>query len=340
LLADNLPPGITMHAQPMRSNLNSMPVVFEASADAEIGGSLIDFRGKLKDEKRNIVGSFSNLADFALGQPNNSLYYGCKVDKLAMAVIDPLPFKLDIVQPKSPLVRNGQINIKVVVTRDEGFDAPINLQFPFRSPGVGTSYQIKIPKGVSEINYPLNANDKAQLGKWPIYVIGMADVGGQAWTSSQLADLEVADPYVTAAIKRAAVEQGQKTQLLCTFTPGVPFEGEATAEILGLPEQIKVPPLKFTKETTELTFDIATTAESPIGKHKGLFCRVSIPQNGETVVATAGRSELQVNKPRPAPKPKAAVAKAKPAPKAAAPPAAKPLSRLEQLRQAAKENQQ
>jgi hypothetical protein len=339
LLSENLPPGITMHAQPMRGNLNSMPVVFEASADAELTGSLVDFRAKLVDENRDISGGFSNLADFALGQPNNARYYGCTVDKLAMAIIKKLPYSIEIIQPKAPLVRDGQINIKVVVHRDEGFDNPINIQFPFRPPGVGTNYQLKIPKGVSEFNYPLNANANAQLGTWPIYVIAQADVGGPAWTSSQLAELEVADPYVKFELKRAGVEQGNSTKLLCTLAHTTPFEGEATAEIVGLPPQIKVTPLKFTKDTPELTFDITTTAESPIGKHKGLFCRVTIPKNGESIVATAGRSELQVNKPRPAPKPKAEVA-AKPKPAAPEKPAEKPLSRLEQLRKAARENNQ
>lgn len=336
LIGEGLPPGITMHTQPMRSNLNSVPVVFEASADAALSGKLVDFRGRLKDEKRNVEGGFSNLADFALGQPNNARYYGCQVDKLAMAVVQKLPFKLEIVPPKSPLVRDGQINIKVLVHRDEGFDAPINVQFPFRPPGVGTNYQLTIPKGATEFNYPLNANANAQLGKWPIYIIGQSGVNGPAWSSSQLAELEIADPFVRFEVKRAGVEQGKSTQLLCTLTHATPFEGEATAEVLGIPPTIKIPPLKFTKETPELTFSIDTTAESPIGNHKGLFCRVKIPVNGETVVSTAGRSELQVAKPRPAPKPKPTAVAAKPKPKPAAP-TQKPLSRLEQLRQAAKE---
>ncbi len=339
LLSENLPPGITMTAWPMKSNMNVMPVVFEAASDAELNGALVDLKARLKDEKRDITGGFSNLADFALGEPNNARYYGCNVDKLAMAIIDPLPFRLEIVHPQAPLVRDGQINIKVLVHRDEGFDAPINVQFPFRPPGVGTNYQLTIPKGGTEINYPLNANGKAQLGKFPIYVIGVSNVNGQAWTSTQLAELEIADPYVRFEIKRSAVEQGQKTQVLCTLNQAIPFEGEATAEILGLPPQIKVPSLTFTKDTKELNFEVETTAESPIGKHKGLFCRVTVPHNGATVVSTAGRSKLQVNKPRPAPKPKAEVA-AKPKPQPAKPPAEKPLSRLEQLRKAAREKNQ
>lgn len=340
LLGEGMPAGITMQAQPMRSNLNLMPVVFEAAADAEITGGLVDFRGRLKDETRNIEGGFFNEADFALGPPNNARYYGCVVDKLAMAVVEKLPFQLEIEQPQTPLVRNGQINIKVIVKRDAGFDQAINIQFPFRPPGVGTNYQLTIPKDATEFNYPLNANGNAQLGKWPIYVIGQSNVNGQAWTSTQLAELEVADPYVQFEVKRAGVEQGQSTQLLCKLNQLNAFEGEATAEVLGLPQGIAVEPLKFTSATQELIFDIKTTAESPIGKHKGLFCRVHVPKNGQSVMATAGWSELQINKPRPAPAPKKEVA-SQPAPAAEPKPETpKPLSRLEQLRQSAKEKKQ
>ncbi len=341
LIGDNLPPGVTMHAQPMRGNLNVMPVVFEASQDAKIAGRLVDFRGKLKDENRSVSGSFSNRADFALGQPNNAVYYACTVDRLPIAVVEKLPFSLEIVPPKTPLVREGQINIKILVHRDEGFDQPIKIQFPFRPPGVGTNYQLTIPKDAAEFNYPLNANANAQLGKWPIYIIGQAEVNGPAWSSTQLAELEIAEPYVKFEIKRAAVEQGNKTQLLCNLTHLTTFDGEATAEILGLPPAISVPPLKFTKDTKELAFDIETTAESPLGKHKGLFCRVAIPLNEQTVMSTAGRSELQVNKPRPVPKIETApVVAVPPAQSAESPPPAKPLSRLEQLRQTAKEKKQ
>ncbi len=300
LFDDNLPSGVTLTAPPMKSNLNLMPAVFEASADAEIGGQLVDFRGRHVDPAKDISGSFRNRADFVLGQPNNSLYYSCTVDRLAIAVIDPLPFKLELVQPKVPLVRNGSINLKVIAHRNEGFDEQINLQFPFRSPGVGTTYQIVMPKGKSEAIYPLNANDKAQIGKWPMYVIGGSNVNGPAWTSTQMAELEIADPFVKMEFERASCEIGQSTKLYCKLEHLAPFEGEATAEILGIPPNINIStPLKFTKDSTELTFDVQTSDKSPVGKHGALFCQVTVVKNGETIVGRAGNAVLQINKPRP-----------------------------------------
>ena len=300
LLSDNLPPGIKMVAPPMMSNLNLMPVVFEAQPDAELGGSLVDFRGRLKAKDSAIVGGFENVADFVLGDPNNSLYYSCKVDKLAFAVIEKLPFRLEIVQPKAPLSRFGSKAIKVIAHRDEGFDEPINIQFPFRTPGVGTKHQVVMKKGKSEVDYPINANGKAQLGKWPMYVVGNSKFKGTAWTSSQMAEIEVTEPFVAAKFTRLSIEQSQSTQLVWKLDQLKPFQGEAKVEVLGVPANIVVEPAKtITKDTQEIAFSIDTNENSPIGKHTGLFCRVTIPQSGEPIVATAGWAHLQINKPKP-----------------------------------------
>jgi hypothetical protein len=300
-LGDNLPLGIKMQAKPLHRTRNSMPVVFEVAEDAKLGGALVDFKGQhWLNETKNITGSFGNFADFVLGQPNNSVYYGCTVDKLAFAVVEKLPFKIEVVQPKVPLVRNGQMSLKVIAHRDEGFDEPIKLQFPYRSSGVGTTYQIVMPKGKSEALYPLNANGKAAVGKWPMYVIGTSSFKGPAWTSSELAEIEIAEPFVTAEIARMSIERGQSTQLICKLNQLKPFEGEATAEIIGVPANIVVEPAKkFTKETTELSFNIQTNEKSPVGKHGGLFCRVTITKNDEPIVSRAGNALLQINKPKP-----------------------------------------
>lgn len=302
LSSEGLPPGLTMHAVPMADNLNLMPVVFEAAADAAIGGQLVDFRAKHKDPATGIQGSFRNFADFVLGEPNNQVYYGCTVEKLAMAVIEPLPFRLEIVQPKVPLVRNGIIHIKVVAQRNEGFDQPIQIFFPFQPPGVGTTVQQTIPQGQNEFTYPVNANANAQLGKWPIYVIGYGDVKGPAWASTQLAELVVADQFLKTEFERASVETGQPTQLKCKIEHLTEFEGEATAEIIAIPPNVTVQTgIRFTKDTPELAFDVQTTGESPIGKH-GLYCQITIVQNGEPIVFRSGEIQLQINKPLP-PKP-------------------------------------
>ncbi len=327
---NQLPAGIQASSKPMPANLTVMPVVFEADPAAEISGKLVEFTARCTDPAANVVGRFSNLADFVLGEPNNSLYYSGTIDRVAAAVTEKVPFKIDIVPATAPLVRNGSIQVKIVVTRDAGFDAPINIQFPFRPPGVGTTGSITIPQGQTEGFYPLNADGNAQLGKWPIFVIGVAEFKGPAWVSSQLAEIEIAQPFVTFEITRSACDQGQPAQLYCKLIQVVPFEGEAKAELLGMPAEVTSEPKTFTKDTTELVFALATTDKSPAGNHKTIFAQVTVTQNGQAAVSNAGGTEFQINKP---------IVKVDAPPAAAAEPPkpaeaqAKPLSRLEQLRQ-------
>jgi len=300
VLADNqFLEGVSVQAVPMAANLNRVPVVFEATADAPIAGQLFDFSWKQNGDAALVTGGFKNFADFVLGPPNNQVYYGCTVDRLAMAVIEPLPFRLEIVQPNVPLVRNGSINIPIRVYREEGFDQPITLYFPFVSPGVGTRPNLTLPKDQTEIDYPLNANANAQLGSWPMYVIGSANVNGPAWASTQLAKLEVGEPHLKMDFTRVALEQGQSTKIYCKIDLDHSFEGEATAEIVGVPPHIEIQtPIKFNRDAEELSFDLKTDENSPIGKHAP-FCMVTIMQNGEPITFRAGDITLQITKPLP-----------------------------------------
>ena len=337
LLQKNLIPGITMTARPMHPSTTLMPVVFEAAENAPLNGSAVDLRAKLSDpnQKITVEGGFENNADFVLGEPNAAVFINGVVHKLAMAVTEKVPYRLEIVQPKVPLVRSGTMNVKVVVQRDKGFEAPLTLLFPFNPPGIGATGSIAIDKGKSEGLYPINAAADAAIGKWPMMVIGAADIDGQAWVSSQLADLDVADRFVTFDMKRSACDKGQPAQIQCALAHATPFEGKAKAELLGLPPGVSVAPVEFTKETKELAFEVKTTKDTPVGSHKTLFCQTTITQNGEPIVGTVGTTELQVNEP-PAAAP-AAATKAEAAKPTTPPPAAKPLSRLEQLRAKARQ---
>jgi hypothetical protein len=159
-------------------------------------------------------------------------------------------------------------------------------------------------------------------------VIGAAEINGQAWASSQLAELEIAEAYVGFELTRASCDQGQPTQIAGKITHTTPFEGTAQAQLLGLPPGVSADTVEFTKDTPELVFHVKTTKETPVGSHKSLFSQVTITHNGEPIVATVGTTELQVNAPVVAAA--APAAEAAPSPAAAAPP--KPLSRLQQLR--------
>ena len=328
----SLPPGVTMHAEPMRANLNLMPVVFEAAADAPLSGMLVDFRGRHEDPNTGISGGFKNTADMVRFR-NNITMWTRDVERLGFAVVDEVPFTLEVVTPKVPLVRSGALGVKVIAHRKEGFDEPITLQFPFRPPGLGTNPTTVIPKGQNEAIYPLNANGNAEIGDWKVYVLGSANVNGNAWVASSLVDLKIADNYVDMEPQRTAAEQGQTVDFVVKLTSKTPFEGNAIVRILGLPEKVTTQEVQVASGATEAVFPIKIEADARVGRHKTVYCEMVIPQNGETMTHASAHSELRIDPPppqptKPAPAPMQEVAK-KEEPKKEEP---KRLTRLEQLR--------
>jgi hypothetical protein len=250
-------------------------------------------------------------AVWSLGLPNNTPYHHCNVDRLAIGVVKRLPFSIDCVPLKAPLVRNGSARVKVIIRRDEGFKEVIRMQFPFRPPGLGTSYQLDAGPDKTEFEYPVNANGGAAIGKWPFYVIANSNVEGQAWTSSQLCEIEIAEPFVKAEADRVVGGRAEKLAVKVSLEQLVEFEGTARAKLRSLPPHTKVNgPLEFDSKTESLAFEITTTDKTPFGKHGGLFVEVEIPSGGGFSTGRAGNVLLQVNRP-----PKKKPTEAKPQPK-------------------------
>jgi hypothetical protein len=327
----DLPPGVTAETLPMRANRSDVPVLFTAAADAPVAGSLADVVGRHADPNQKIEGHLRQRTSLVRGQ-NNIEVWNQYSDRLATAVTQESPYQIEIVEPKVPLVRDGAMNLKIVAKRAEGFKAPIAVQMLYNPPGVGSSGSIAIPEGQTEALIPITANGAAELGKWKIVVLGDATVGdGPITVASQMATLEVSEPYLAFNFQSAATEQGKPTDLVIKVEKRKDFDGPAKIELLGLPNEVTTEPREITKDSTELIFPVKTTGNSPAGRHKTVICRAVITANGEPISHTLGTGELRIDTPLP-PKANQPAAAPMPAAVAAAPAPEKRLSPLEKLR--------
>jgi hypothetical protein len=228
------------------------------------------------------------------------------------------------------------MNLKVVAQRKEGFTAPISVYFPWLPPGIGASGGIVIPEGQSEALIPMNANG-AEARSWKLVIHGDSSVpGGPIRVSSQLFNLRIDQPYIQLAYTNTTIEQGKETDLAVKVTKVKDFDGEATVNLIGLPNNATTDVQKITKETADMMFHIATKPDTPAGNHANLFCQVVITENGEPIVHNLGTGAIRVDVPIVAPA-AAPMPVAEAAPAAPAEPAAKPLTRLEKLRKEAAE---
>jgi hypothetical protein len=329
----DLPPGVTIQTDTMPANQTIVPVLFTAAADAPLAGRLADVVGKHEDPNQNIEGHLEQTTSMVRGQ-NNINVWTHSAERMAVSLTQAVPYSIEIIQPKVPIVRDGSMDLKIKATRKEGFTTPITIAMLYNPPGIGSPSSVAIPEGKDEVILPLTANSGAEVRNWKIAVLASSQVGnGTVQVSSQLADLEIAEPFVALAYTAAAVEKGKETDVVIAVTKNKDFDGSAKVELLGLPNEVTSVPGEINKDAKELLFHVKTTGNSPAGKHKTLLSRVTIVAQGEPITHMIGGGELRVDEPLPPKANEPAVAAAAPMPMPAADkPSEKRLTRLEQLR--------
>lgn len=338
--AQNLPKGTKLLTDMAPKDLGNVPLLFEAAPDAPLGHQVVPVKLNPVDPNTKVTGKLRQ--EFDVVRNGNVVYYTEIEDRLPVAVVEEAPYSLEIQKPAVPLVANGVLDIKVVAKRKEGFKAPIRVFMIWKSPGVSSLGEQTIAEGQTECSFNLDANGAVTDGKWNYTVMGEADAGnGRIYNASPFTEVATTTAFLTApAIPLVAVEQGKETVMIAKLEHLKPFEGKAKADVLGVPDTIEIESAEITKDTKEVAFKVKTTDKSPVGKQGNLFVRVDVPvPGGTTAHRIAIGSILRIDAPRkaaPAPAaPVVAANKPKEEPKPAAAPAAKPLSRLEQLRQEA-----
>ncbi len=283
LAAPSLPEGITMESVPGGGDL--VPAVFSATADAPANALLCELKAHPSDAKQPVGSGFVQNIPLVIGNPGDTVFYGTSVDKLPVAVTEEAPCTLTLIEPKVPLVQNGSMNLKVEASRRGDFKGPIHISMLYNPAGTGSQASVVIPEGKTEAMIPLNAAGDAQIKTWKIAVVGHADAGnGDVWISSQLANLEVAPPFVTGKIERSKTKQGQPVTVVCNLKQNRAFEGKAKLQLLNLPANTSAPDLEITAEDQEARFEVATGKTTPQGSKKDLFCRLTILRDGELIV--------------------------------------------------------
>ncbi len=335
--AQGLPPGVKLLNTDSIKDGTSIPLVFEAAPDATFAHATVPIKLKPTDPANKITGKLRQ--EFDVVRNGNVIYYTEIEDRLPVAVVDEAPYSLEIVKPVVPLVAGGLMNLKVVSKRKEGFKAPIRVFMIWKPPGVSILGEQTIAEGQNECTFILDANGSVAAGAWKMTVMGEADAGnGRIYNASPFCEVTTAPALVSApTMQMTAVEQGKEAVMVAKIEHISPFAGDAVVEVIGVPDTIPIESAKINKDTKEVTFKVKTDSKSPVGKQANLFVKVDVPMNGSiTTHRIATGSILRIDPPRKAPAAApAVVAQNTKTPAPPKPAEAKPLSRLEQLRQEA-----
>ncbi|MCA9080032.1 MAG: pre-peptidase C-terminal domain-containing protein [Planctomycetaceae bacterium] len=340
--SDDLPAGVRIECPEGWRTQGSIPVVFYADEAAPVAGKFSKIVTYLADPEKpdsKVEGPLLQKMLMTRGQNNNRVWEEEQI-RLPIIVGEKAPFRVWMETPKVPLVRGGSMNLIVKCEKQEGWDEDIQVLLLQNPSGVNSSRSVKIAKGQTEAQIPINAAGNAAIQESLIALRCIAKVGnGNIETCTEHVPLRVEEQYVTFEFAQAAVEQGKEIPVVIKVAKRKDFEGEAEVQLVGLPANTTAEPLKMTKEMEELVFTVKTTAETPPGDNKNVLCQVYIPENGDKIHHSLGTGRLRVDRPLPpknnAPKPEP---KPEPVVKTEAPP--KPLSRLEMLRLEQKEKEE
>jgi hypothetical protein len=289
LSAEGLPAGVRMIAGPVEAGQYLVPVVFEAAADAPISGKLVSVKGTAAVGSEKIAGSFRQTIDLVHGTAD-TLYHSITVDRLAVAVVEEVPFEVRLIEPTAPLVPDGALGLKVVARRKPGFKEAITVTLPFLPPWVEAPAQIVIPEGASEAVYPLTAAPETSVRTWDMVAEARASVGASlGWVSSPFVKLRVESPFVKGSIPPVLGEQGQTVKVVVRLDQRVPIAGRVKARLLRLPPRVKAADVTISAETKEIVFTAEIDKTSPVGLHKEMHCQIAIVKDGYEVVHLLGR---------------------------------------------------
>ncbi len=164
----NLPAGVTLESIGIPNGLAEHIMILSAAPDAPLAAALLDMRPKLADPKAPpVTGRWLNNIEFVQGEPNNTPYVSAQ-RRFPVAVVEELPFTIDLVPPTVPIVQSGTMNLKVKATRKDGFKAPITVRMLWNPPGISAPGTVAIPEGQLEIDYQLTCSGDAPANTWKI----------------------------------------------------------------------------------------------------------------------------------------------------------------------------
>jgi hypothetical protein len=306
LVGVNLPKGVTISAPKLTPGMTRVPVVFEASADAKPQAALIDLALRpVKGDAKFDTGYRQTIMLNAYG--NNDYYLHVPVAKLALAVTEPAPFRIEVEEPKSALVQNGEMLVKFQVVRREGYDGAVTVQMDWRPSGINTATPVTVPANKSEGEYLIGASRNASAGKYSIALTAVSGSGGRirrnndgtdrTYVASKPFALTIAEPHVEARIARTSIERGKTATIVCKLNHLQAFEGKAEATLARLPRGVELvePIREITAKDKEVSFTLRATSEALVGNYQGVTLDITVMDKGQKIRQLTGYGQLRID---------------------------------------------
>ncbi len=317
MVASGLPEGVQLPSTLVPSDRYWVPMVIEAAADAPIAGGLVDVEASGVSSSGTVIGHFRQVVDLVAASADQ-LFYAADEDRLAVAVIEEVPYSITLQQPVTSLAPDGTLDLQITATRAEGFDGPLDVSFPFLPPWIDGPEKVTIPKGESSIVYTLRAWDKAKPRTWQICAEAKPGIDSSASSDSEqsagaqmmrtgsgrgsqrtrvastpvasnIVDLSIATSPVSGSIGTVIAEQGTPRQLKCSLQVSGALPESLTAVLEGLPNRVTASDVKVDPRSGSVEFELKPESSCPVGEFPDLIVRLSGRMNDQEVSWRVGR---------------------------------------------------
>jgi hypothetical protein len=264
-----------------------------------------------------VRGGFEQVVDLVPGSGDSS-YQSVTVDRVALVVTDPAPYRVELSRPSGPLTRDGELTLTAKVERSSGFDGPVEVSLPYLPSGVEMDGPATIAEGETEASLRLFARPDADTSAWRLTAEArpapprrdrremtlaiMAQIGaggtgrplsasteGSATVASGFVPLDLVEAVVAGRIATISAEQGSETMIECVLEPGSPFLARAEAVLEGLPPRVETVPVAVEPGDKSVRFRLRIDRTAPLGDHSALVCRLRGDVGGRPATYRVGR---------------------------------------------------
>ena len=315
LTLQGLPQGVGVQMQSVPSNRFLVPVVMSASESAASSGALVQVLGAAAVGEGTIEGGFRQTIDLVNG-PADAIFQPFSVDRMAVAIANPVPFQIEVLQPKQPLVVDGELTLSFEIDRDKDFHSAVEVVVPLLPDWVECPAKTIVAPDQSSGTIVLRTHENASPGDWPLVLEANVGLGetptegniGAAGAlvarptsvnmhrvASSLRTLAIIDSPLRGEIEPLSVECDSSVPFECRFVGDESVPDTLIVSIEGLPNRVTVPSVTVQRTDGVAKFTITLADDAPTGSFGNVYCRFAGQRDGEQVAfCTAKNTKLIV----------------------------------------------
>lgn len=301
LVARGLPSGVKMSAAKFKAGERKVPVLFEAAADAPVAAAGVELIALPVDQEKAKSAASGYNQSVPLVTLGNDPVWQIMLDKLSLAVAENVPFSVAAQPPASPLSKNGETTMEIVLTRQPGCTDEVEIVLEQPPRGVIGQQGVILSGDRTKVDFRLSADGNVTPGQYALSFTARNRSGdnrtgaGKIWAASATVPLEISDPWFRVKFARTRIERGQKATMTGTVERLHEFSGKASAALIRLPRGLNLAGPITLGDGNSVAFQIEASLDALVGSYNGVACEIVIDTGGASMKQIAGYGAVRVD---------------------------------------------